>query len=85
MAVNFRPHVAVLDIALPDLDGYQVAQRIRGTGWGKDATLVAVTGWGRDDDRRRAFAAGFDRHMTKPISGEALRSLLQSLPDGHSH
>jgi PAS domain S-box-containing protein len=84
LAENFRPHVAVLDISLPDLDGYQVAQLIRGTGWGKDAMLVAVTGWGRDDDRRRAFAAGFDRHLTKPISGEALRCLLQSLPDGHS-
>jgi signal transduction histidine kinase/ActR/RegA family two-component response regulator len=84
LAENFRPHVAVLDIGLPDLDGYQVAQLIRGTGWGKDAVLVAVTGWGRDDDRRRAFAAGFDRHLTKPISGEALRCLLQSLPDGHS-
>jgi PAS domain S-box-containing protein len=84
LAENFRPHVAVLDIGLPDLDGYQVAQLIRGTGWGKDAVLVAVTGWGRDDDRRRAFAAGFDRHLTKPISDEALRCLLQSLPDGHS-
>jgi CheY-like chemotaxis protein len=83
LAENFRPHVAVLDIDLPDLDGYRVAQLIRGTGWGKDAVLVAVTGWGRDDDRRRAFAAGFDRHLTKPIGGEALRCLLQSLPDGH--
>jgi PAS domain S-box-containing protein len=84
LAASFRPHVAILDIGLPDLDGYRVAQLIRGTGWGKDAVLVAVTGWGRDDDRRRAFAAGFDRHLTKPLSGEALRCLLQSLPDGHS-
>ena len=81
LADNFRPHVAVLDIGLPDLDGYQVARLIRGTEWGKDAVLVAVTGWGRDDDRKRAFAAGFDHHLTKPLTGEALQSLLGSLPN----
>jgi CheY-like chemotaxis protein len=43
--------------------------------------LVAVTGWGRDGDRQRAFAAGFDHHLTKPMTGEALQSLLGSLPN----
>lgn len=80
LADDFRPHVAVLDIGLPDLDGYQLARLIRGTEWGKDVVLVAVTGWGRDDDRKRAFAAGFDHHLTKPMTGEALQSLLGSLP-----
>jgi len=78
---DFRPHVAVLDIGLPDLDGYQVAQLIRGASWGKDTELVAVTGWGRDEDRKRAFAAGFDHHLTKPITGDTLSSLLCSLPN----
>jgi PAS domain S-box-containing protein len=81
VADGFRPHVAVLDIGLPDLDGYQLARLMRGTEWGKDAVLVAVTGWGRDDDRKRAFAAGFDHHLTKPLTGEALQSLLGSLPN----
>ena len=79
---NFHPDVAVLDIGMPDLDGYQVAQLIRGASWGKDTRLVAVTGWGRDEDRKRAFAAGFDHHLTKPVTGDALHSLLCSLPDG---
>ena len=80
---EFRPQDAVLDIGLPDLDGYQVAQLIRGASWGKDTQLVAVTGWGRDEDRKRAFAAGFDHHLTKPITGDALNSLLCTLPNSY--
>jgi DNA-binding response OmpR family regulator len=83
VAENFRPQVVILDIGLPDLDGYQVAQCFREARWGKDAMLVAVTGWGREDDRRRAFAVGFDQHLVKPITGEALQGLLRSLPNGH--
>jgi PAS domain S-box-containing protein len=79
-AEMFRPEVAVLDIGMPDLDGYQVARHIRETDWGKGAVLVAVTGWGRDDDRQRAFAAGFDHHLTKPVTGETLQFLIRSLP-----
>jgi PAS domain S-box-containing protein len=82
LAENFRPHVAVLDIGMPDLNGYQVARLIRGASWGRDIRFVAVTGWGRDEDRKRAFAAGFDHHLTKPITGEALNSLLCAMPNG---
>jgi len=82
LAASFHPHVALLDIGLPDLDGYQLAQRFREAGWGKDAVLIAVTGWGREEDRKRAFAAGFDQHLVKPIAGEALQGLLRALPNG---
>src|SRR5262249_38261669 len=60
IAEKFDPQVVVLDIGLPDLDGYEVARLIRGAEWGKSTVLVAATGWGRDDDKQRAFAAGFN-------------------------
>jgi CheY-like chemotaxis protein len=84
LAENFRPHMVVLDIGLPDLDGYLVAENIRSTTWGNTTMLVAVTGWGREDDRKRAFAAGFNHHLTKPITAEALESLLHSLSESLS-
>jgi CheY-like chemotaxis protein len=74
-----RPLVALVDIALPKIDGYQVAQRLSRDQWGRTMTLVAVTGMGRDDDKERALAAGFDEHLTKPIDYEALRQILAPL------
>jgi two-component system, chemotaxis family, CheB/CheR fusion protein len=79
LAESFRPHVLLLDIGLPDLDGYQLAKRIRATPWGRGAVLIAVTGWGQEADRRRAFEAGFDQHLTKPIAAETVESLMQSV------
>jgi PAS domain S-box-containing protein len=79
LAEAFHPHVLLLDIGLPDLDGYQLARKIRACSWGKGAVLVALTGWGQEQDRRRAFEAGFDHHLTKPIAVETVESLLQSL------
>jgi PAS domain S-box-containing protein len=73
---QFHPQSALLDIGLPDLDGYEVARRIRATDWGAQAVLVAVTGWGQFKDRQRAREAGFDRHVTKPIAPERLPTLL---------
>jgi CheY-like chemotaxis protein len=75
MAKRIRPHIGILDIGMPGLTGYQVAERIRHEAWGKDVTLVAVTGWGQDADKRRALAAGFDQHLTKPIDPEVLKRL----------
>jgi PAS domain S-box-containing protein len=80
LAETFRPHALLLDIGLPDLDGYQLARKLRAAPWGRGITLIAVTGWGQQEDRRRAFDAGFDHHMTKPIAAETVESLLQSLP-----
>jgi PAS domain S-box-containing protein len=79
LAETFRPHVLLLDIGIPDLDGYQLAKKVRATPWGKGTILIAVTGWGQEEDRRRAFEAGFNHHLTKPIAAETVESLIQSL------
>jgi signal transduction histidine kinase/CheY-like chemotaxis protein len=79
LAETFRPHALLLDIGLPDLDGYQLAAKVRAAPWGRGIILIAVTGWGQEEDRRRAFEAGFDHHLTKPIAAETVESLLQSL------
>jgi CheY-like chemotaxis protein len=70
------PRVALLDIGLPDMNGYELARRIRGTGCGRDMVLVAATGWGQASDKQRALDAGFDHHLTKPIDFEALSAIL---------
>jgi len=79
LAETFRPHVLLLDIGLPDLNGYQLAKKVRASSWGRGTVLVAVTGWGQEQDRCRAFEAGFDHHLTKPIAAETVELLLQSL------
>jgi CheY-like chemotaxis protein len=61
-----RPDVALLDIGLPKMTGYEVARRIREQPWGKGMRLVALSGWGQEEDRRRSQEAGFDVHLTKP-------------------
>ena len=79
LAETFRPHALLLDIGLPDFDGYQLAKKIRAAPWGGSIVLIALTGWGQEADRRRAFDAGFDYHLTKPIAPETVESLLRSL------
>jgi len=79
LARAFRPHALLLDIGLPDIDGYVLAEQVRATPWGRNAVLVAVTGWGQEQDRQRAVVAGFDQHLVKPISAETVESLLQTL------
>jgi PAS domain S-box-containing protein len=79
IAAKIRPHVVVTDIGLPDIDGYEVAAKIRAAPWGRRMVLVAVTGWGQESDRQRAFSTGFSHHLTKPIDPDMLESLLQSL------
>jgi signal transduction histidine kinase len=81
-AERFRPEVALLDIGLPRLNGYDAARRIREQPWGKDMVLVALTGWGQDEDRRKSKEAGFDLHMVKPVDLEILMQRLASLPSG---
>jgi PAS domain S-box-containing protein len=82
VAEAFRPHVLLLDIGLPDLDGYQLARTIRAAPWGQHAQLVAVTGWGQEEDRRRALEVGFDHHLTKPVAADELDGLLRALGAG---
>ncbi|HEX8784015.1 MAG TPA: response regulator [Steroidobacteraceae bacterium] len=79
-AVRHMPEVALLDIGMPLLDGYEVARRIRAQEWGKAVTLVALTGWGQESDRRRSQEAGFDTHLVKPLDLERLTALLARLP-----
>jgi PAS domain S-box-containing protein len=76
MLPGFAPAVALLDIGLPDMNGYELARRVRQLPAGAGITLIATTGWGQQKDRERAFAAGFDRHLTKPIDFDLLRSYL---------
>ena len=84
LAEIFRPHAMLLDIGLPDLSGYVLAKRIRESSWGRRILLVAITGWGQDEDRRRAYEAGFDHHLAKPVAAEAIESVLQTLGGGAS-
>ena len=79
-AERHLPEVALLDIGMPLLDGYEVARRIRAQAWGKRITLVALTGWGQESDRRRSQEAGFDSHLVKPLDLDKLTQLLARLP-----
>ena len=76
IAESFRPDVLLLDIGMPELNGYEVARRVRALPWGADTTLVALTGWGQEDDRRRSQEAGFDAHLVKPVDHAQLMELL---------
>jgi PAS domain S-box-containing protein len=70
-----RPDVGLLDVGMPELNGYEVARRARAEPWGTALTLVAITGWGQEEDRDRALAAGFDQHWVKPIDPGAALAL----------
>jgi CheY-like chemotaxis protein len=76
-AGQWRPDVVLCDIGLPGLDGYGVARALRQDQATAKARLVAVTGYGQEEDRRRAFEAGFDHHLTKPVGPEELETLLR--------
>ncbi len=78
-AAAFRPDVALLDIGLPKLNGYEAARRIREQPGGQGMILVALTGWGQEEDRQMAHDAGFDGHMIKPVDFAALMKLLAGL------
>jgi CheY-like chemotaxis protein len=73
---TFNPDAVLLDIGMPEMDGYEVSRRIRATPDHEDVVLIALTGWGQEDDHRRSRAAGFDHHLVKPPDIEKLRDLL---------
>ncbi len=77
LAKEFNPEIALLDIGMPSMDGYQAAREIR-EALGARVLLVAVTGWGQDDDQRRSREAGFDHHLTKPAEPSVLEDLIAS-------
>jgi signal transduction histidine kinase/CheY-like chemotaxis protein len=76
LATEHEPDIVLLDIALPGLDGYQVAEKLRGRPNGARMRLVAITGFGTPEDRERARAAGFDEHVTKPVAPGKLKELV---------
>jgi CheY-like chemotaxis protein len=79
IATQFAPDLVLLDIGLPGISGYTVAQTLRARPEFREVHLAAVTGWGQDEDRRRAREAGFDSHFTKPLSPAALEELMATV------
>ena len=77
--VDHRPDLALVDIGLPGIDGYEVAARVRQS-VGHDVVLVAVSGFGQPEDKRKAYDAGFDEHITKPADVTDIENLLSRLP-----
>jgi DNA-binding response OmpR family regulator len=75
--LQVRPEVVILDLGMPDIDGYEAARRIRAA-VSPPPLLVAVSGWGQEDDRRHSAAAGFDHHLVKPADGAEVLGLIDA-------
>jgi len=81
--ISYEPDMALIDIGMPERDGYDTVAGIRQQPGGTHVILVAVTGWSRDEDKRRACESGFDLHVAKPMRVETLRELIALLdPSG---
>ena len=81
-AKDFAPDVVLLDLALPRMSGYEVADRLA-NGWTvRPPVIVAVTGWSRDEDRRKSLAAGFHLHLAKPVEPHILFGILERIRNG---
>lgn len=78
-----KPHIAFVDIGMPDIDGYQLAHHIRAKYRREEIALVAITGYGSDDTRTRSRLAGFDAHLVKPASPALVESTLNQFNAGH--
>jgi CheY-like chemotaxis protein len=76
VCATFRPHLILLDIGMPHMNGYDVVRALRAAPGGEEPVIAAITGWGQEADKVRAREAGFDRHYTKPISESALRTVI---------
>jgi PAS domain S-box-containing protein len=79
IAEQFAPQIALLDIGMPKLNGYQTARRIREQSWGSSILLVALTGWGQEQDRRQATEAGFNCHLVKPGDPQTIGALIEQM------
>jgi len=77
-AQSFNPEVVLMDIGLPEMDGYEVAKRLRVLPGLREIRLIALSGYGQAEDRQRAQAAGFDHHLVKPVELETLQRVLQA-------
>jgi signal transduction histidine kinase/ActR/RegA family two-component response regulator len=77
---SFEPEVVLLDLSLPDIDGYEVARQMRKDSAGKDLLILALSGYAQEDHRRRSKEAGCDEHLVKPVQVDVLQTLLRSAP-----
>ena len=75
IAGELHPDLALLDLGMPNVSGYEACRRMRSEPWGTRMTIIAVTGWGQEEDRRQSADAGFDHHLVKPVSPDTLESL----------
>jgi CheY-like chemotaxis protein len=73
---TYGPEIVLLDLGMPGMSGFEVAEQVRGRPEFDEVKLVALTGWGQDEDRRRTQEAGFDDHLVKPLTATALKQLL---------
>jgi CheY-like chemotaxis protein len=73
---QFRPEVILMDVGMPKLNGLEATRRIRAQAWGRDMTIIALTGWGQENDRERSHEAGCDGHLVKPVNLPDLEKLL---------
>jgi PAS domain S-box-containing protein len=80
LAASFRPDTILMDIGMPRMNGYDACEAIRAQPSGAGIYIVALTGWGQEEDKARSRAAGFDRHLVKPVEPLALERLIQGLP-----
>jgi two-component system CheB/CheR fusion protein len=80
VAQRQQPRVVLLDLAMPGMDGYKVAQALRERAETKDAFIIAISGYGPDEHRERSQAAGINLHLLKPVQNEQLLEILRSVP-----
>jgi CheY-like chemotaxis protein len=76
---EFGPHVVLLDLGMPRMNGYETARQLRERVSDTPVTIVALTGWGKEEDRRKSESAGFDAHLVKPVDRSVLETLLTSV------
>jgi two-component system CheB/CheR fusion protein len=75
-ATEYKPDVVLLDIGMPEMNGYEVARQLRRQPQTRDVRLIAITGYGQDSDRQRSQEAGCDHHLVKPVDPQKLQDLL---------
>ena len=73
---SLDPDVVLMDLGMPVMDGFAACRLMRGTPWGKDALIIAISGWGQEEDRHKSSTAGFDHHLVKPIASAEVFSLI---------
>lgn len=77
VAEQYRPQVILLDIGMPELNGYEACKQLRAQPWASETMIIALTGWGQEEDKRRSRESGFDHHLVKPVDPVTLERLLQ--------